>query len=167
MSDDEACMGVLLPHFGWTVVHANNQGITQLKFRSHAQLPPPGPEMLLAHQYLEGAIEQVKEYLSGSRQEFDLPVDFSGMNTFQQQVLKITCEIPFGSTRTYGDIAVQLGSVSEARAVGAALASNPIPIIIPCHRVVSSDGHLRGYSGPGGIETKAWLLQHEGARLIA
>ena len=87
------------------------------------------------------------------------------MTSFQLQVLHLTYHIPYGQTSTYKDIAIQVGKPNAARAVGRVEATNPIPLVIPCHRVLGSDGSLHGYGGPGGIKLKAWLLQLEGAVL--
>lgn len=106
---------------------------------------------------------QLKEYFSGQRQNFDLSIDWSGMRPFQQAVLRATLAIPYGSTRTYLDLARQIGHPRAARAVGRAEASNPIPIIIPCHRVIGRDGKLHGYGGGEGIKTKEFLLELEKA----
>ena len=75
--------------------------------------------------------------------------------------------VPYGQVRTYGELARQTGSVGSARAVGGIMASNPIPIVIPCHRVVGSDGKLHGYGSPGGVDDKARLLTLEGQRIVA
>ncbi len=83
------------------------------------------------------------------------------MTPFQLQVLHLTTHIPYGQTSTYKDIAIQVGKPNAARAVGRVEATNPIPLVIPCHRVLGSDGSLHGYGGPGGIKLKAWLLQLE------
>jgi methylated-DNA-[protein]-cysteine S-methyltransferase len=107
-------------------------------------------------------IRQIGEYLTGQRTEFNLPIDWSVMTPFQEQALRITYSIPYGKTTTYGDIARQLNRPGAARAVGRAQATNPIPLVIPCHRVVGADGGLHGYGAPGGLETKAWLLRLEG-----
>jgi O-6-methylguanine DNA methyltransferase len=106
-------------------------------------------------------VSQLAEYLSGIRRQFSLLVDFSGTTSFQMAVLKRTCQIPYGETLTYKDIAIQVGNKNAARAVGRVEATNPIPLIIPCHRVLGSDGNLHGYGGPGGTELKAWLLKLE------
>lgn len=112
------------------------------------------------------ATRQIQEYLAGSRQHFDLLIDWSVMSPFQEKVLHATYEIPRGETRTYGEIAAIVGRPRAAQAVGRAQATNPIPIVIPCHRVLAADGSLHGYSAHGGLDTKAWLLQLEGALFV-
>jgi methylated-DNA-[protein]-cysteine S-methyltransferase len=108
-------------------------------------------------------MQQLSEYLSGSRKQFNLPLDLTRMSPFQRQVLSLTLDIPYGQTTTYKDIALRLGNPLAARAVGHAEATNPIPLVIPCHRVLGSDGSLHGYGGPGGIMMKEWLLKLEHA----
>jgi len=107
------------------------------------------------------APQQIQEYLFGERTTFDLEIDWTLCTPFQRQVLEHQLAIPYGETRTYGQLAAQIGKPLAARAVGRAGATNPIPIIIPCHRVIGSNGSLRGYVAPGGIKTKAWLLELE------
>ncbi len=111
------------------------------------------------------ALQQVLEYLDGKRTTFDLPLDMSRMSEFQRRVLGVALKIPRGKYLTYGDVAKAIGKPQASRAVGQALGHNPVPIVIPCHRVLGSDGSLHGYSGGGGIQTKAWLLRLEGAPL--
>ncbi len=106
-------------------------------------------------------IRQLGEYLDGNRHQFNLPIDFTRVTPFQAQVLRLTMNIPYGQTSTYKDIALRLGKPNSARAVGRAEATNPIPLVIPCHRVVGMDGTLHGYGGPGGIKLKSWLLNME------
>jgi methylated-DNA-[protein]-cysteine S-methyltransferase len=108
------------------------------------------------------ALRQLSEYLAGNRRQFTLPLDLSDRSNFQSQVLNYTTHIPFGQTSTYKEIAIQVGNLHAARAVGRVEATNPIPLVIPCHRVLGSDGSLHGYGGPGGIKLKAWLLNLEG-----
>jgi methylated-DNA-[protein]-cysteine S-methyltransferase len=106
-------------------------------------------------------LDQMTDYLAGNMRQFTLPLDLSGMTPFQVMVLHFTFLIPYGKTSTYKEIATQVGKKHAARAVGRVEATNPIPLIIPCHRVLGSDGSLHGYGGPGGIKLKAWLLQLE------
>jgi O-6-methylguanine DNA methyltransferase len=113
------------------------------------------------------AMRQVEEYLSGVRTRFDLPIDLSWTTAFQRQVLQAALAIPRGQTRTYHQVARGIGRPTAARAVGQALGHNPLPIIIPCHRVLGADGSLHGYSGGKGLPTKAWLLRLEGAHPAA
>ncbi len=112
------------------------------------------------------ALRQIQVYLDGQRTNFDLSTDISILTEFQQQVLQATQQIPRGRIATYLDIARKIGKPKAVRAVGQALGRNPIPIVIPCHRVIASDGSLGGYSGGGGLETKAMLLKLEGAMAI-
>ena len=103
-------------------------------------------------------IHQLGEYLEGHRQQFDLPLDLTGLTAFQTLALRLTMKIPYGQTSTYKDIAVQIGKPNSARAIGRVEATNPIPLVIPCHRILGTDGTLHGYGGPGGIKLKSWLL---------
>jgi methylated-DNA-[protein]-cysteine S-methyltransferase len=119
----------------------------------------PGPSV-------EAALAQLDAYLRGERRDFDLPIDWSIMKPFQRAALEMVCAVPYGRTTTYGAIAQLLGRPGAARAVGRANATNPLPIIVPCHRVLGGDGKLHGYGARGGLETKAWLLRLEGSWLI-
>ena len=113
------------------------------------------------------ALRQLREYLAGERRNFDLPLDLDECTPFQSRVLAACREIPYGQMLTYGELALMAGAAASAsRAVGMIMASNPLPLVIPCHRVVGKDGKLHGYAAPGGVESKAWLLQMEGARLV-
>ncbi len=107
------------------------------------------------------AASQVGEYLAGKRQSFDFPIDWQVLKSFQRQVLQATFAIPYGKTATYAQIAIQVGKPRAARAVGRAEATNPMPLVIPCHRVLGSDGKLHGYGAAQGLVTKAWLLRLE------
>ena len=112
----------------------------------------------LKHPILLKTAQQLNEYFAGKRQQFDLPLDFEG-TVFQQQVWQALLTIPFGETRSYKQIAEQIGNVKAVRAVGAANGKNPISIIAPCHRVVGANGKLVGFAG--GLENKEILLKIE------
>ncbi len=114
----------------------------------------------------EAANRQLRQYLQGRRKEFSLAVDLRHVTPFQRAVLLEALSIPPGGIATYGQIGRRIGRPSAARAIGQALGSNPIPIVVPCHRVLAADGSLGGYSGRGGIRTKRRLLQLEGATLL-
>lgn len=105
-------------------------------------------------------LRQLSEYFAGARTHFDLPLRLRGSD-FQCQVWEALSRIPYGQALSYGELARALGRPGAARAVGQANGANPIPIVIPCHRVVATNGGLGGFSG--GLETKRWLLAHEGA----
>ena len=107
---------------------------------------------------LDETERQLRDYFAGTRRRFDLPLAFAGTD-FQRRVWFALLTIPFGETRSYGQLAEQLGDLKAVRAVGAANGRNPISIIAPCHRVIGSRGELTGFAG--GLETKAWLLGHE------
>jgi len=104
--------------------------------------------------------KQLAEYFAGTRRAFELPLDPAGTE-FQQRAWRALLEIPYGETRTYAEQAQRLGIPNGARAVGSANARNPIPIVIPCHRLVGASGELTGYAG--GLEVKEHLLRLEGA----
>jgi len=107
---------------------------------------------------LERAKQQLDEYFAGKRDDFDLPLELDGTD-FQRAVWKALTQIPFGQTRSYADIAKAIGRPNAVRAVGAANGANPVAVIVPCHRVIGSDGSLTGYGG--GLPRKKWLLAHE------
>jgi methylated-DNA-[protein]-cysteine S-methyltransferase len=107
---------------------------------------------------LDEVASQLREYFAGARTMFDVPLDPIG-TPFQLSAWQVLRTIPYGSTMSYGEQARSLGDPNKARAVGAANGRNPISIIVPCHRVVGSNGSLTGFAG--GIESKAWLLDHE------
>jgi methylated-DNA-[protein]-cysteine S-methyltransferase len=111
-----------------------------------------------AHPILAVAARQLEEYFAGERTEFDVPLEPQGTE-FQLACWQALRTIPYGQTVSYGEQARRLGDVNKSRAVGAANGRNPLSIIVPCHRVVGSDGSLTGFGG--GIEAKAWLLAHE------
>ena len=108
---------------------------------------------------LAPALAQLAEYFAGARRDFALPLDLRG-TPFQRAVWRASCAIPYGETRHYREIAATFGGPAAARAVGAANAANPLPPIVPCHRLIGADGTLRGHRS--GLATKRWLLAHEG-----
>jgi methylated-DNA-[protein]-cysteine S-methyltransferase len=101
---------------------------------------------------------ELDEYFAGTLQDFTVPLSPRG-STFQKQVWQALSEIPYGETTSYGKVAASIGHPDGARAVGVANGQNPIPIIVPCHRVIGADGSLTGYGG--GLDAKRWLLDHE------
>ena len=103
---------------------------------------------------------ELDEYFEGERREFDLPLDWRLTSGFVNKVLRETARIPFGETRSYGEMAASAGSPRAFRAAGSALGANPIPIVVPCHRVLRSGGALGGYGG--GLDVKMKLLELEG-----
>ncbi|MFJ9705579.1 methylated-DNA--[protein]-cysteine S-methyltransferase [Streptomyces sp. NPDC101234] len=110
---------------------------------------------------LAEAIRQLRAYFAGERQHFDLPLDWSLISGFNRQVLReLAAGVPFGSVVGYGDLAGRVGQPGGAQAVGAAMGANPLPVVVPCHRVVESDGGIGGFGG--GLETKRKLLALEG-----
>ena len=111
--------------------------------------------------YTRMASDQLTGYFAGGVKVFEIPVDLSGYSVFQQKVLEEARRIQFGKVLSYKQVALKLGNAKWARAVGGVMAANRIPIIIPCHRVVASSGHLTGFSAPGGINLKKYLLTME------
>jgi methylated-DNA-[protein]-cysteine S-methyltransferase len=118
------------------------------------------PRVLHAPARLDRVRRELDEYFAGARTAFDLEVDMALMTPFARRILTATAGIPFGATRTYGEVAALAGSPGAARAAGGALGSNPIPIVVPCHRVLARDGSLHGYAGGRG--RKRLLLELEG-----
>lgn len=108
---------------------------------------------------------ELREYLNGKRIAFTIPIDWTHFTSFQREALQAVFRIPYGETRTYIDIAREIDRPLAYRAVGAANAMNPMPIVIPCHRLLGTDGKLHGYGGGDGLPTKEWLLRLEGVML--
>jgi methylated-DNA-[protein]-cysteine S-methyltransferase len=116
--------------------------------------------VLAASRPTDEARRQLGEYFDGHRQRFELRLDRRLMTPFAREVLGATARVPFGEVASYGAVADRIGKPTAARAVGAALGSNPIPIVVPCHRVVGASGALTGYAG--GLDRKRFLLRLEG-----
>jgi len=106
---------------------------------------------------------ELREYLNHKRTAFTIPIDWNFFTPFQREALQAVFRIPYGETRTYIDIAREIDRPHAYRAVGSANAMNPMPLVIPCHRVIGMDGKLHGYGGGDGLPTKEWLLKMEGA----
>lgn len=110
---------------------------------------------------LDRAASQLCEYFAGTRTTFDIPVALVGTE-FQRAVWAQLDQLPFGAVTSYGEIGLATGRPTAGRAVGGAIGANPVPIIVPCHRVLASNSRITGYSGGNGVPTKVWLLAHEG-----
>jgi methylated-DNA-[protein]-cysteine S-methyltransferase len=133
-------------------------GLVMIGFPKGSMRREAEPDWIFNEQQLAEACQQIREYFAGERRVFDLPLILSGTE-FQVSVLKALQEIPYGETVSYGDIAKRIGRPKAVRAVGAANGRNPLPIIVPCHRVIGSTGDLTGFGG--GIDTKEALLRLE------
>lgn len=138
---------------GYLEIVENNDAIIKINYLEELVLIEENKSY-----YLNKTIAQINEYFKGKRKQFDLKLKPEGTD-FQKEVWKEVFKIPFGETKSYQEIADTLGDPGAVRAVGNANGHNPIPILIPCHRVIGSDGKLTGYSG--GISRKEWLLKHE------
>lgn len=145
---------------GTLAVWTTPMGVRRVGFDADDLSMPHHTDDVAAHPTLARALQQLREYFEGSRRAFDLPLDLSGATDFQRRIYTRLTEIPFGRTVSYGDLADELGDPGAARAVGQAVGSNPLPVLVPCHRVVRSDGRLGGYSG--GLNRKVRLLRLEG-----
>jgi methylated-DNA-[protein]-cysteine S-methyltransferase len=140
----------------WTSQH----GVRRIEFgylprEDHTDPPEDWPDIL------RDAVTQLNEYFDKRRRTFDLPLDFTGVTTdFQQEVYDRLLSVDYGHVTSYGQLARDIGKPDQARAVGQAVGANPIPILIPCHRVIASNGRLTGFSG--GLGAKVSLLKLEG-----
>jgi len=139
-------------------LHANVQALLAMDFVTKGE-PSADPSPLL-----DEACHQLDDYFAGRRHHFDLPLAPTG-TPFQQLVWQALRQIPYGETRSYRDIACQLGMPGAMRAVGGANNRNPLPLFIPCHRVIGANGRLVGYAG--GLAVKEWLLSHEAQHRIS
>ncbi len=137
---------------------ASDSGLRRISWphEVHTEHDGLGPDD--AHPVLVDAARQLAEYFAGDRREFDLPLDLDGTD-FQRQAWLALADVPYGETVSYGEQAERIGRPGASRAVGAANAKNPVPIVLPCHRVVGADGSLTGFAG--GLELKRKLLAHE------
>ena len=111
---------------------------------------------------IEDGLKQLVEYFRAERRTFNVPLANDSLTPFARKVQRELLKVPYGSVISYGELAEQAGSPRAARAVGGVMASNPFPLIVPCHRVVNADGHIGHYSAGHGSKTKVWLLEFEG-----
>ena len=161
--------------FGVLFAEVTPRGLRRLDFLGATREPPmrrarttaselSNEPMSPAERGIATALEaQMCEYFDGSRREFDIPIDLGSCSDFRRRVWDVISGIPFGETLTYAQVAAAAGNPGAFRAAGSACGANPVAIVIPCHRVVGSDKRLHGFGG--GLDIKAWLLQHEGTRL--
>jgi len=151
--------------FGRMAVAATSRGLTRVLLPTEAaalQVSGVAPEPDRAAAALAARAErEILEYLAGRRRKFTVPVDLSAAPPFHAKVLRALARVSYGRTVTYGELAARVGRPHGARAVGQAMARNPVPLVIPCHRVVASGGGLGGYGG--GLDLKRRLLDLEGA----
>lgn len=141
---------------GMLTIFSSGKGICRIKFENeNCELHGYEED---ADLYIEECLHQLDLYFKKELKEFDLKLDINGTE-FQKSVWNELLKIPYGEVKTYGQIAKAIGKPNAARAVGQALNKNPIPIVIPCHRVIGADGSLTGFAG--GIEVKKFLLRHE------
>ena len=141
---------------------ATDQGLRAVSWRGEGTSVKLPPDMLDGsdHPVLARAAEQIAEYFDGDRTSFDLPLDLRGTD-FQVAAWRALGDIPYGTTRSYSEQAALIGRPKAVRAIGQANGRNPVPIVLPCHRVIGANGSLVGFGG--GLDTKTLLLQHEGA----
>ncbi|HXW36266.1 MAG TPA: methylated-DNA--[protein]-cysteine S-methyltransferase [Acidimicrobiales bacterium] len=144
------------------MLSGDDAALTGLHMSDARHAPPPDPTWNRTDDLplFKATAEQLDEYFSGDRKEFDLPLELEG-TAFQKEVWRALREIPYGQTASYGEIAARVGRPGASRAVGLANGRNPIGIIVPCHRVIGANGTLTGYGG--GLDRKQWLLALEGS----
>ena len=139
---------------GITLIEGDAEGVSKISVLDDDKLMPSQD---IPHE-LEDAAKQLKEYFEGKRTDFDFKLNPQGTD-FQKKVWKALLEIPFGKTTSYQDLSIKLGDIKAIRAVASANGKNTLWIVVPCHRVIGSDGSLTGYAG--GLWRKKWLLEHE------
>jgi O-6-methylguanine DNA methyltransferase len=154
---------------GWdtgVLVRATQRGVREIKFittseaRKHEQHQPPRDAIA----WMPDLLVALEDYLAGKQVSFDeIPIDLSAQPPFRRKVLEACRRIPYGKTLSYAGLAAKAGKPAAVRAAGSAMSHNPLPILIPCHRVVRSDGRVGGFSAPGGISLKERLLEMERA----
>jgi methylated-DNA-[protein]-cysteine S-methyltransferase len=146
---------------GTMQIEASESVLVSVKFLSEEITEKPNQSA--DSDIIDKAITQLAAYFAGDLKKFELPILFTG-SEFQEQVWSEVLKIPYGETATYGQIAERIGARELARAVGTANGDNPLWIVVPCHRVIGSQGELTGYAG--GLWRKQWLLEHEGSQQL-
>ncbi|WAL64779.1 methylated-DNA--[protein]-cysteine S-methyltransferase [Amycolatopsis cynarae] len=154
--NDRGVVSVRLPEGGAARTRARLRARFPGAAEASAAQPPPAP--------IRQGIDDIVALLRGEPRDLaDLPVDLEGVPEFHLRVYELARTIPPGSTLTYGEVATRLGLPGSAQAVGQALGRNPVPIVVPCHRVLAAGGKMGGFSAPGGVDTKRRMLLIEGA----
>ena len=138
----------------------NGAAVVSLTIERDGMLPHDGHDGG-SDAILDRAAEQLSEYFAGARTTFEVPIALHGTE-FQKSVWALLEELKFGEVTSYGDLGLSTGRATAGRAVGGAVGANPIPILVPCHRVLAANRRITGYSGGNGVPTKVWLLDHEG-----
>jgi len=138
----------------------NGSAVVSLAIERDGSLPHDGDKER-SDAVLDRAATQLSEYFSGTRTTFDVPVTLRGTE-FQKEVWGRLGELKFGEVTSYGELGLSTGRATAGRAVGGAVGANPVPILIPCHRVLATNNRITGYSAGNGVPTKVWLLNHEG-----
>ena len=152
ISVKSAC-GIFKSPIGDLVVNVTERGVSEIYFSDEAAASEAKESAILT-----ACLAQLAEYFDGVRAEFSVPLDLKG-TPFQLDVWRVLLQIQYGATASYGGVAAAIGRPKAVRAVGGANHNNPVSIIVPCHRVIGSDGSLTGYGG--GLHRKRWLLDHE------
>lgn len=142
-------------------ITSNGAAITSLSIEKDGHLPLEEHDEN-SNDLLDIAAKQLLEYFAGARHDFDVPVAFTTGTEFQRSIWAKLVDLEWGEVVSYGELGLATGRATAGRAVGGAVGANPVPIIVPCHRVLASNNRITGYSGGNGIPTKAWLLAHEG-----
>ncbi|MBM3678964.1 MAG: methylated-DNA--[protein]-cysteine S-methyltransferase [Actinobacteria bacterium] len=165
----DAGYDVVDSEIGPLLVAVSDRGLLRISFDSEADhhlewiARLAGPGVLRTPRAVDAVRRELDEYFAGKRQAFDLSVDLRGQAAFTIRVLDELAQVPFGETATYAELARRAGNPKAARAVGMVMNKNPIPIVLPCHRIVGANGSLTGYAG--GLDVKERLLRHEGVVL--
>ena len=156
--NESFCMAYLETPIGLLMITADQAAILEILFRDDLKQTRQSSDHKQAPRHLNACLKQLEEYFRGKRRQFDLPLDLKG-TSFQKKVWNKLLHVPYGKTCSYQDLAVAVGKPKAFRAIGGANHRNPLPIIVPCHRVIGAKGALTGYRG--GLWRKQWLLEHE------